>query len=204
MDMRKTAETTLWGLKLPVLERLMRAAAPERQRRFAIACARLAVSVATLHWKQELRPMMLRTFEAAEALATGADPSAPGIVAARAEAEALVERFDQRQFELIGIIEDEVKGESNVVDHPLYPAYCEADTHAVAAEACAYTLHEDPLAAAALNLEILHRSIRIDYDTELLIARHWLLPQTEPLERDEVWPIFKRFPDEQAGTPTEH
>lgn len=195
MERRKEAENTLWGLKLPVLERMIRAAPPERQRRFAIACAKLAASVATLHWKQELRPILVRTFEAAEALAAGTNPFDPAIVAVRAEAESFERRFDERQLGLLGLVEDE-KPESGVTDHPRYPAYCEAATQHAAAAACANAVHEDPLEAAALNLEILHRSIPIDYDTELILARHWLLPHEESIERDEVWPMFKRFPDE--------
>lgn len=197
MERRNKGEDVIDGLKLPVLERLIRAAPAERQRRFAIACARLAASVATLHWRPELRPVLLRTFEAAEALAAGAaQPFEPSIVAARADAEALDRRFDERQMELLGIVEDGTAGEGDVTDHPRYPAYCEAATRRVAAEACANTLHEDPFDAAVLNLEILHRSIAIDYDTELLLARHWLLPQEGAIERDDVWSIFKRFPDE--------
>ncbi len=181
---------------MPVLERLIREAPAARQRRFAIAAARLSLCIMDLDWQQDLRPVMLRIFEAAEALAAGAEPFAPSIVAARADAEALERQFDERQLNLIGEIEDETP-HGSPADHPRYAAYEAAAFRHAAVEAAANAVHEDALTAAALNLEILHGAIRIDYDTTLILARHWLRPHDEPIERDaEAWPVFKRFPDE--------
>lgn len=197
MSMDKRADNFFWGLKTPALERLVRTAPSRRQRTFAIACARLAARVAGLDRERAIRPAMLRSFEAAESLVNGVDPHDSRVVAARAEAEALALRLDEIHLQMHGqIMEDTEAGRCSWEEHPGRPAYTLAILRHAAVEAVEQMLHEEPLEAAAQTLEILHCSIRTDYETQLALARFWLVEPAEPFERDEVWPIFRRFPDE--------
>lgn len=84
---------------------------------------------------------MLRNFEAAEAIAAGAEPFAPFIAAARADAEALERQFDERQLNLIGQIEDETP-HGSPAEHPRYAAYEAASFQHAAVEAAANAVHE--------------------------------------------------------------
>lgn len=197
MDTSSRADDVLFGLRVPVIERLLRAAPPVRQRLFAIACARLAGSIAELHWDEKLLPLMKQTFGAAELLLAGVDPQDPRIVEARTAAVALAHELDEIQLQFHGrIMEDSESGRYTSDEHPLNGAYRDASHRYAAADAAAFTLHEDPLTAAALCLEVADRAMRIDYDTLLILARHWLREPTDPIEGDPVWPLFKRFPDE--------
>ena len=190
-------ENVLDGLRIPVIERLIRNAPPARQRAFAIACARLAGSIAELHWNEKLLPLMKQTFAAAHLLAEGADPQDPRVVAARVPIHTLA-RESHAIYHVMQdrFMEDTEEGRYTTENHPEGPAISEAMRHYVALEAAETALHESPFEAAALNLEALSNALRIDYDTILALARHWLLPHPEPIERDPVWPLFKPFPDE--------
>lgn len=193
----REGEVTLRLLRIPVIKRLVENATPARQRLFAIACARLSCSVAEFQWNEKVLPLMKRTFTAAELLVEGVDPNDPRIVEVRAAATALAHELDEIQLQFHKVwMEDTEEGRYTTEDHPINEKYHVASQRHSAADAAAYTLDEDPLSAAALCLEVAHVSMRIDYDTILALARHWLLPHAEPIERDLVWPLFKPFPDE--------
>lgn len=175
----------------PVLERLLKAASPERQRTFAIACARLAGSLAELHCDDELLPLMKQTFAAAELMVAGVSAGDSRIVAGREAAGALAHDLDEWQLEMHGwILDDTEDGKYTSRNHPLNGTYAEARRRYAAADAAAFTLHKDPLAAAALCLEVVETAMRVDYDTLLALARHWLVEPPGAIERDEVVPVF--------------
>ena len=177
----------------PVLEGLIRAASPGRQRAFAVACARLAGSLAELHWDADLLPHMRQTFAAAELLVAGVDAKDSRVLAGREAAGALAHDLDEIQFELHGwILEDTEDGRYTSRNHPLNGTYSSACRRYAAADAASYTLHESALSAAALCLEVVAVAMRVDYDTLLALARHWLLEFPAPIERDEVEALFGR------------
>lgn len=197
MRIDKNGDQILERMNRPILERLLRAAPPGRLRAFAIACARLAGSVAELHRDGDLLPLMRQTFAAAELLAAGVEPKDSRVLAGREAAGALAHDLDEIQLQMHGwILDDTEDGRYAGRNHPLLGTYAEATRRYAAADAAAFALHEDPLTAAALCLEVLDRALCVDYDTLLVLARHWLNDPAEPAERDAVPTVFGREGEE--------
>lgn len=197
MRIEKTDEILLRLRKWPVIERMLRDALPVRQRTFAIACARLAGSLAELHCDDALLPLMKQTFAVAELMVEGVGAGDSRIVAGREAAGALAHDLDEWQLEMHGwILDDTEDGKYTSRSHPLNGTYAETRRRYAAADAAAFTLHKDPLAAAALCLEVVETAMRVDYDTLLAMARHWLIEPPGAIERDEVVPVFGRDAEE--------
>jgi hypothetical protein len=177
MDTKKYGDVTLRCLDHPVLDQLIRDAAPTAQRAFAIACARLAASLARNELKPEIKRQFQEHFEIADLLVAGTDLREPRIAAARAAAFATMNALDQAQLAISDRIDHDAEhGGPSRSEHPLAPAYSLAFNCFAAGSAVAHALHEDPLEAAAQCAYELHAVFGVDHPTLLAIARSVLAP----------------------------
>lgn len=134
-----SVEATL-GLLPDALVLALRAAAPAELRRFAAACAALAVSETRLD-----EPGAIEGLSLARLLAAGTDPEDARMSVARAALREDVRRLDDVQF----TVREQAEAEQRFETPEAQAEYETAFNRARAANAVLNALHTDPLSAAA-------------------------------------------------------
>ena len=176
METRKFYEARLWSLECPELEFLIRNAPPAKQRHFAFACVRLAVSNTMLEG-----PIVDEAIEAAVQVLKGqCDTTDPRVVAAREAAWEWMRKLDDRQLTICEEIEADKErieaetGRDMTSPHPRNDEKYAAINRFCTATALAYVLHDDAIEAAAHCAYELLAGLQIDLATLLAIGRDTL------------------------------
>lgn len=166
------ADTTLHLMRCPELETILRSATPGALRAFAIAGGRLAVSLTRYDQPEGVAKTLHRHLDMAGLLAQGVPVEDPDIAGTRSDAVELAAQLDERQLDLLGLVQDEAeRADIEAVEHPRYPAYSAAAHCASAADAVVEALREDAFQGAVQCAWILENNLRVDMPTVIALAR---------------------------------